>query len=381
MAVPGFAEFFCLKDRDNFQINEFEDARRRILFGDRTVADRIMQILKTALVQKDNATMLLWGPTGLGKTHLMNNRLAEIEAQFTDVEVKLLLSPGNITSSKAAFQVMYNEILETIGKSKVIDLIGQLPTQAARKGVDWEKDLLWILGQERVVKLFKRLQFDDKAWDEITAERDPNVEARILLAIGYLYKTVLSRYLIIMVDETRITDRVEDEIAIVTWQNGLETLVSALNKQYLGLILGYSSREIDDLGDNQIWGYSAFLDKMRRNRILRLQPFDQPAVSAFVREYFDSVLDARCIEAKIAKLELQNEDNSRLSPETFPFTKEAFAYFLEKISSVPRARRPRVIIQSMVELSGMIYPDSQLITLSGHQRKIDETVTILSEER
>lgn len=385
--MPGttFKEYFCLRDRENFNINVKASPRdAELYFGNSHLNDTIVKACEDAVLLAKPPKMYLWGPYGSGKTHTLFHLKHHIEN-------KIILQSGNRyvvpvfeveLHAKTTYQYLHQKMLEALGMDRVreyanfffqehagqddaisaffrhgniVAAFRSLSLGGAQALIPWR----WLCG----IKL-KQSDLDAVG---LTASVDEVYDmVEILTVVGRLAARRSER-IVFLIDEAEALNNVSDPDAQETFHDGLRKLADQENDA-VGFVLSFFA-----LGAGDMPGFMArddIVGRLGRDNIIQLPYLDAVEdVRAFLADLRDHFFEASSVADRVAELGLPAGSDA-----LFPFEPDALDQFAAYATQDPTRALPRNILNALSSAAVAAYKaQAPLVSLA----IVDETAPLV----
>jgi Cdc6-like AAA superfamily ATPase len=378
-------EYFCLKDRQNFDIHPEDKRDRELFFGKKELHTAIEIQIRKAFATAKPLKIMLWGDWGVGKTHVIRHiefYLEKHEAQYPSAAF-FMDCPD--VEKNTRFDTLHGKILDCIGLERVQSLLAQFNAQHGLK----MKSVLQaqVGGSSEIASALQNLlvygPIANTAWSwlkgvDVKAQgvaigvsaplSDSQHFADILRFIGRLFKEFEKKQLIILLDEMQKLQNVSDVNAVRHWVSTLKELADNTNNS-LGFVLGLSFRDEDQipeiLYERQIISRLSPKDE----HIIPLPNYEKVDVEVFLNDMLKAFIDASSLKAK------KIDGVAGFDADTYPFTRPAFDEFVDLVSRNPNESVPRQIISKLGTVAWYSMDGNKPIIDSDMIKQIEMTLT------
>jgi Cdc6-like AAA superfamily ATPase len=372
----SFDKTFCLtKGRHNFSITPSGDPD--LYFGRSELQNRLLTRIKKDIVRHKPVKFVLIGDYGAGKTHTL--RHLEYIMEKKKMGVRTVYADTGVIYKKSKFDVLYRIIMKQIGHNEVLRLLSVLKKKYVVNELMTKLDelsndpnisnmLLQLLLQEDNPDIWKwflggSLSAGAMQPLKVTANLvDLEDFLEVLTTLGRLYREVENQQLLIMIDEAEELEQVDDKDAAANWENALRKLFDDSNDQ-VGVAFAFSARVMGDDQTPSMFSDVAVRSRISSDRRINLEPFGEQDLETFIKDLISGITNEKCVKTKLGA-------HDEVTPETYPFTKDAWDIYIDLISADAVLSKPRVAIKTLDEAAAEAY-------LSGKEVIDQETITSL----
>lgn len=379
MAKPKtLKEWFCIKgDRQNFKPNVRRDAHV-IFCHNKLIIESARASAEKSFATGEPVKMMIYGDWGVGKTHAVHNLTWWLNNDPETVSTKIVFFElGDITKS-TKFDLLVRAVLDNIGLDEIIRLAGNYMGKTEVYLPDGLRDI--GIGKDIADTYQKFLsaspgdtptQLVSYAFEHLkgaTVREAPSIGLTlqlrqssefydVLVCLGHLYEKVDGKHLIIIADEAAKLEAVSNDDATESHWIAANRLIFADENTHFGFIYTLSARDPDDFPE-------ALFSEQIKNRLGPSNLIELPNLSVMeVRSYLKSLVsdfvDMDAVNALVASGEIGDEFDEN----TYPFTPDAFAYFVDYWDNNQMDSKPRNISDKLNDVG--------FIALKSGKRLID----------
>jgi hypothetical protein len=352
--------FYMHDGRNSFQPRLPADAD--LLFCHKDIIDgTVIPSIERAFGTAKPVKMILYGDWGSGKTHTLYYTRRWLEQHVSDYPSRAeIIQIGDITK-KSRFDQIVRPFLDKLGRDWLVKLVSDFRTrnpdvlQALRNcGVSYHvadaitKFQIAVPGQPVppvVEQAFAYLK-GAKLPPNNSGFGDPLEQSKdfydVLLAVGYMFKSVHAQQFIFIADEAAKLELVEgDESVHSHWVSAHRLIFDAENDVFgfIYTVSGQRKQLPRALTEEQITNRIG-------NNMIELQSLPKQDVEAFVRDLVNSFVDRARVEAAAKSGEVPTAD---FDWSIYPFDRDGWNKFLEFFANTQLEAKPRVITDKMDE--------------------------------
>lgn len=356
-----FAQWFCLKGRQNFTIDpqiNADDAQ--YYFGRDDIRTRLEKQIRRAFVAPGIPKMMIYGPYGSGKTQTLFylkyylesspdvKNYGEAQTLYVTVEMR-----GN---SNAAH--LHMQLVEALGKETVARWVKEL----FDKPPGLEESLRALTDDPNIILAIKELRAAGDssfaAWRWLTGQTLKSTDlnglkitrnlgevgagdlVNVLVAIGSLAAKV-GKKLVFLLDELEELQNVKAGDASESIHQYIRRLAEPANAS-IGFLIGFKADVLDDAPE--ILRRGDVTGRIGKANYVDIPPLPAIAdVKTFIGDLLRSLTDKDLVQAKIKAESLTTEHGM------FPFQKSAFELLADYATQDPSRALPRHIINAINE--------------------------------
>ncbi|MHA1400213.1 MAG: hypothetical protein ACTSQE_07675 [Candidatus Heimdallarchaeaceae archaeon] len=357
-------EYYCLRNRNNFNIKPETD--QELYFGRKELQEDLKRIIERSFTLGNPLKLVITGIFGSGKTHTLHHLKYILEK---DYNCKVILTEIGDVTKKTMFATLHNNILDIIGLDEISSLLRRYQQLEAQENPDEDFDandlLKKILQSENISIAFATLtlygQHKNVAWKWLkggnlngqelsqigitTNLSESNDMVKILTFIAGLYKKVLNRKLVVMIDEAEKLKDVKEQEAIANWSNANRLLADQSNDT-LSFIYSIAGRgEIDELPE--MFSRREFVDRIGKDNNIPLTTLNIEEINEFLEDLLNTIID----KAKAIKILSDEEHDEEKIRKYYPFTEDSYRYFIEDVLSRIMSFTPRILVKILNNLA------------------------------
>jgi len=357
-----FAEWFCLKNRDSFNIDPKlnpEDAK--FYFGREEIMKRVKGLLRRSFIDPKVPKMVVFGPYGCGKTQLLYH-LEYILLNQPPETLKLIPHIVHLDiemKSKSDHKDWHLQMMEALG----MDVVKEWVENISKKVGNVEEELRVIFEDPNVAEAMRKLLIggvEYTAWRwlcgyELSAKDLEQLKvtrnlgrigagdmARALISIGGLAEKN-GKKLIYMIDEAeRFTSvREGDETAYL--EDYLREIADKSNST-TGIVIAGTAQAFEDLPALFLSGAVRRAGRIGPDHYIDITFLSSADdVKMFLKELLGELLDQAKAEERIRK------ESLKASLETYPFDSESFDVLCQYATEDPTKALPSHVIHCVNE--------------------------------
>lgn len=358
-------EWFCLKqDRDNFKPHVVRDQNLFFCHEDQ-LQEEILRSIQKRFAANEPVKMLLYGDWGVGKTHTARHICWWLDQNKQNYPARpVVIEIGDMTA-KSRFDVLVRPFLEELGVDFVIDL--------ARRYLALKPNVVQSLQQAgvplyvaTVISKFNMASpgitpppVVEDAFNCLKGRKPPAGAASVglgqqltesnefygvFLAIGEMFRAVYQERMIFIADEAaKLNDVDNDETTRAHWV-ATNRLIFDDNNNTFGFIYTLSAAT-DRALPSALW-HPQLQNRIGDNKFL-LKTLAPQDVGSFLRKMVDEFVDKLQVEELSQTAQLPAADYEW---ESYPFTAQAKADFVEHYQRDQENAKPRDISEKLNEL-------------------------------
>jgi len=359
-------DWFCMKGGRSSFLPELPKDASLVFCHDDVIKDRIITGIEMRFATKKPIKMLIYGDWGVGKTHLTYHIRWWLEQNKNDYPAyPIIIEIGDITR-KSRFDEIVRPFLDALGLDFLISLVhayrGKEPNVAKAlrdKGVAshiaeaYNKILLSSPGQppvDLVVQSFEFLKGRKVASHATMGFSQPLDQSQefyqVLLAVGEMYRTVNDgQRLLFIADEAAKLENVEaDEATEYHWVTANKLIFDDQNSSF-GFIYTVSGKQEKNL-PRAIWD-PQIQNRLGPNNAHRLDTLATNDIDTYLTKLLNEFIDRNRVQGLVDSGAIES---SLFDPQTYPFTSDARARFLDYFDRNLQDAKPRDISQKLDEL-------------------------------
>lgn len=369
--------FFMRSGFDTFQM--LPDQHRRFLFGgrEREKRDLLLKDIEDAVYSMDGHKAVVFGDYGRGKTHMCFNLVYEIERRG-DAILPIYIKCSSY-GSKEPFYSFFRELITALTSTELHDIADEYARRVQRKEAPRIEDIVhsedvalvlakgltaiepdyiknsmrWLGGEPKV-----DLGWISKALrPQLTDSREFGA---VMRGLSHMIRTVRGKVPVYLVDEAERFREIVNADTLAAWTAAMRELTE-LTKVGLVFFVGAMTR--NDLPTILL------LDEIKRRiGVVNYVDFQNPSreqMREFLLELFATGIrkgevpaDHRDVTPEAARGSDIPKELSALTGgsnsdalETYPFTPEAFAEFVEQVSTGDAANKPSEVLKRVQKVA------------------------------
>lgn len=379
MAKPKtLKEWFCIKgERQNFKPNVIRDASvifchsKMIIEGARASVERSFAI-------GEPVKMMIYGDWGVGKTHAVHNVAWWLDNDPETFSTKtVFFELGDITK-KTNVGTVVRAVLDNVGLDEIIRLTGNYMAKTevylpeGLRGIGVGKDIADAyqkflsaspgdIPTELVSYALEHLKggaVREAPSIGLTLQLTESKEFyHVLVCLGHLYEKVDERQLIIIADEgAKLEALAGDEATEAHWVDANKMFFADENTHF-GFIYTLSARNFDDFPE--VLNAPQIENRLGKGNLIELLNLTGPEVGDYLKKLVSDFVDMEAVKALVDSGEI----GADFDENTYPFTPDAFAHFIDFWDRNQRDSKPRDISDRL--------NDAGFIALKNGKRLID----------
>lgn len=362
---------FCIKDRDNFSLDEINNTSdAKFFFGkyafdndtNKPISVSVKEYINDALLLAKVPKLIFWGSWGTGKTHLLHYINYFFKDSFTISLFSLELN------SKRPYQYLHQKFMEKIGLERIKSVLDDFFLKTSGNALlieDFFQDKnfenacrtlsIGTPASTNQLLAWKWLCGNTLSTSELPSIgvtsniNEVNMMITIIKKIGSLFKKK-GTLLLFLIDEGEKLNFVTDQNAQTSFKDAFRNLSDDDNNT-VGFIMTMAGSREDDL-PTYILGEET-IGRIGKDKIKKL-PFLSHVddIKGFILDLLDSFIDKDKAKEKIESLKLQT------TLEYYPLTKESLDQLCEYATQAPTSSYPRNIITCLNKCSVSAYRES-----------------------